>query len=391
MNGLITNLQISTHSRRCVEDYLTSLGISPENFHGKIADQDEMFHKAIAVKHPVDFAYFKYIESGRRTHDVMEQFYQHYFGGPHQIGSVLEFASGHGRATRFMIQSIPADRVWVSDIYSDAMSFQESYLKVNTIQSVEHPDKFECDRKFDLITAMSLFTHLPEDIFGKWLAKLGSLLEKDGVLVVTAREAETVTGTRNIDGIEERGIVYELRSESSSLSTDIYGLTTVTDEFMRRMIAEFISPKANIQVFRRGLYLNQDVYAISLRDPVAFTPLDLKRPPTGGRAPQWISVNSGREFQIFGWVVDMNVGHEIVAVDVYIDNVRFGQAEFHPYRNTDFAKHFPGFENEPKSWSVRLPADLLRPESIVKFRVKCDTGASIEYYAPPADLLHTAS
>ena len=212
-----------------------------------------MYHKAIAVKHPTDFAYFKYIESGRRTDDVMRQFYDHFFSGPENIGSVLEFASGHGRATRYLIQSIPTERVWVSDIYADAMAFQKSYFKVNTIQSVDDPGDFECDRKFDMITVSSLFTHLPENLFGRWLAKLDSLLEKDGVLFVSAREAGTVVDTRNIDGIEDTGIVYEFRSESSSLSTDIYGLTTVTDEFMRKMIAEFISPEAHVQVFKPAL------------------------------------------------------------------------------------------------------------------------------------------
>ena len=85
--------------------------------------------------------------------------------------------------------------------------------------------------------------------------------------------------------------------------------------------------------------------------------------------------------------MDLNIGQEIVAVDVFVDNEMVGEADFGPYRNGEFAKYFPGLENEPKSWAVHLPARILRPDSIVKFRVRSGTGASIEYYAPPVDCL----
>jgi SAM-dependent methyltransferase len=377
-----TNLDISDHTRRCIEDYLSGLGLPPERFQGVIADQDEMYHNAIAVKHPTDFAYFKYVESGRCTQDAMRQFYDHFFGGPDNIGSILEFASGHGRATRFMLHYLPKERIWVSDIYTDAMAFQKAYFGVNTIQSYDDPDKIVCDRKFDAITAMSLFTHLPEGLFGRWLSKLASLLEPDGVLFVTAREAGTVLDTRNLDGIEETGIVYDHSSESSTLSTEIYGLTTVTDAFMRRQIAEFISPDAQVQVFRRGLYLNQDLYAITLRDPARFPPIALKRPPTGG-PDSWVPVNDGAELFISGWAVDLNPGHDIVSVELTVDGVAAGAFELRPRRVADFGKHFPGLENAPKSFGTRLPSARLRDDSIVKMTVRSSTGAQIEFYAPP--------
>ncbi|MGI1662649.1 methyltransferase [Palleronia sp. KMU-117] len=390
MGGLVTNLDISDFTRRCIEDYLTGLGIAPDDFHGAIGEQDEMYHNAIAVKHTTDFAYFKYIESGRCTHDAMRQFYDHFFGGPDNIGSVLEFASGHGRATRYLMHYIPKERIWVSDIYADAMAFQKSYFGVNTILSYDDPDKIVCDRKFDAITAMSLFTHLPEGLFGRWLKKLASLLEDDGVLFVTAREAGTVLGTRNLDGIEQTGIVYEHTSESRTLSTDIYGMTTVTDAFMRRQIAEFISPDAQVQVFRRGLYLNQDLYAITLREPARFPPIDLKRPPTGGRADCWVPVRGGKDLYISGWAVDLNDGHDIAEVDLSVDNVSLGALELGPYVVSDFGKYFPGLENAPKAFAIRLPVADLQDDSIVKTTVRSSTGAQVEFYAPPITTLGQA-
>jgi len=383
MSGLVTNLDILDHTRRCIEDYLSCLGIAPDRFHGVIGDQDEMYHNAIAVKHTTDFSYFKYVESGRCTHDAMRQFYDHFFGGAENIGSVLEFASGHGRATRYLLHYLPKERIYVSDIYPDAMEFQKSYFGVNTIVSHDDPDKIVCDRKFDAITAMSLFTHLPEGLFGRWLTKLASLLEDDGVLFVTAREAGTVLGTRNLDGIERTGIIYEHTSESSTLSTDIYGMTTVTDAFMRRQIAEFISPDAQVQVFRRGLYLNQDLYAISLRDPARFPPIELKRPPTGGRTDSWVAVRDGKELYLSGWAVDLNDGHDIASVEAYVDDVPLGPLELGPYDVPDFGKYFPGLENAPKSFAIRHPVAELRDDSIVKFVVLSTTGAQVEFYAPP--------
>ena len=216
---------------------------------------------------------------------------------------------------------------------------------------------------------------------------MDSLLEEDGILLLSTREAGSVRSTPNLDDVPDSGLLYEACSESRSLSPDIYGLTAVTDEYVRKMIAESIPPDANVQVFQRGLYLNQTIYIISRRHLANFPPLELKKPPTGGRAPKWTPVPANNEVYISGWAVDLNIGHQIEAVDVFVDGEMYGQADCGEYRNRDFKKHFPGLENEPKSWAVRIPANQLSSTSIVKFRIKSDTGASVEYYAPPVDCL----
>ncbi len=81
------------------------------------------------------------------------------FGGFDGIESVLDFASGHGRFTRFLLQTVPSDKVWDSDIYADAMDFQRREFGVRCIPSCDRPEDYRPGRHFDLIFVASLFSH----------------------------------------------------------------------------------------------------------------------------------------------------------------------------------------------------------------------------------------
>ena len=53
------------------------------------------------------------------------------FDSLEKVAAFLDFASGYGRFTRFLVQHLPADRIWVSDIQADAVAFQEEQFGVH--------------------------------------------------------------------------------------------------------------------------------------------------------------------------------------------------------------------------------------------------------------------
>ena len=47
------------------------------------------------------------------------------FGSLERVGKILDFASGYGRVTRFLVRDVPPELVWVADVYADGVRFQE--------------------------------------------------------------------------------------------------------------------------------------------------------------------------------------------------------------------------------------------------------------------------
>lgn len=101
-----------------------------------------------------------------------------------QISSVLDFGSGYGRGSRFLPAFFPNAKISVSEIKPGALAFQASQFGYNTIHHSEDPKSFMGDN-FDLIIAVSVFSHLPEEATMNWLRALTDCLSKGGSLLFT--------------------------------------------------------------------------------------------------------------------------------------------------------------------------------------------------------------
>ena len=87
-------------------------------------------------------ALFAYFRSGASIADSLGQVLRWRFGGMDRIGKILDFASGYGRVTRFLVREVPPERVWVSDVYADGVRFQEERFGVHGIVSAIRPEDF---------------------------------------------------------------------------------------------------------------------------------------------------------------------------------------------------------------------------------------------------------
>ena len=100
--------------------------------------------------------------------------------------NILDFGSGCGRTLIQMRDLVPQVTLWGTDIAEESVRWCQRHLpfaKVGLNKPLP-PLEYEND-KFDLIYAMSVFTHLEESAQFAWLAELNRVLKPGGILLLT--------------------------------------------------------------------------------------------------------------------------------------------------------------------------------------------------------------
>lgn len=205
-------------------------------------------------------ALMMYFRGGLSIVDLVESVARRRFGSLDEVGSVLDFAAGYGRSTRFLVARMRADRIWVSDIQDDAMAFSAAEFGVNTLPSATDPRHLGTDRQFDLVTATSLFTHLPRHTFALWLRTLWGLVRPGGALMFTVRdEAVNTSGLALVDGF-----AYLPVSEIGTLPSDEYGTSYTNESFVRSTLTKVIGHDAHGAVrLPRAINVTQDAWVVA--------------------------------------------------------------------------------------------------------------------------------
>ena len=248
------------------------------------------------------------------------------------VNSFLDFGCGYGRVTRFLIQEMDADKIWVGDIYKEAVDFQRKYFNVNGFYSHTEPSKVEFPGRFEVIYVGSLFTHLPQDRFEEWLVVLYSVLEEDGVLIFSTQG--------EIDcppeiGSDPSGFTYVKGGESSSLSLKEYGLTYVTRDWVERLAGRL--GIGNLYFLEKELCEHQDIYVATKKYMPSLNALAPTVHPLGGIDP--IRIEKNGSLFISGWAIDKELGAPAKEVGIYYDGELLGEATLGLPR-PDVEKHF---------------------------------------------------
>jgi glycosyltransferase involved in cell wall biosynthesis/SAM-dependent methyltransferase len=254
----------------------TRLGIIPElrtkygaSFVSDIHTSDAMYQFLAThpeIKDPVG-EYFRSGESMLATLDEILADQKIEF---HSLQSFLDFASGYGRLTRFLTYKLPPDRITICDIDKNAVDFCKDKFGVDGVYSHEDPDDLSILKKYDVIWVASLFSHLSLRVWKKWLKKLSEMLNNGGILVFSTHGCHCfnmldVSIRQNVIH-QDHGFYFIKKSESDSLSHDIYGTTYVTEQFVRHYI------KTNhigiiVGYYPKKLWEFQDIYILRKETP----------------------------------------------------------------------------------------------------------------------------
>ena len=177
-----------------------------------------------------------------------------------QTGSVLEFASGHGRFTRHLVKAIGAERVTVSDVVPDAVAFSQSTFGVPGLVSHAQPEAVHWPRTYELVFVLSLFSHLPRGSWSRWLARLWDAVAPGGLLVFSTHGVEAAR--RAGVALDDSGYFFAASSESNAIDAQEYGTAFTSEAFVRQQVGALMGEAALAHFAPVWFWNHQDAWVL---------------------------------------------------------------------------------------------------------------------------------
>ncbi len=193
------------------------------------------------------------------------------------LGDVLDFGVGCGKLLRWLRTAAPHLRVRGTDIDSWAVSWlRGAYDGVDVRRNEEWPPLDYPDASFDLVVAISVFTHLDGPHQLAWLRELRRVLRSGGILLATYEgrskwagffaTAPEHPGMREYRRrYESEGFLFVTNDGWAGVFPDFYHSTFQTPEFVRERWGQELEVRAVIPDGLRGNWGNQDL--VVLRNP----------------------------------------------------------------------------------------------------------------------------
>lgn len=175
--------------------------------------------------------------------------------------SLLEFASGYGCVTRHLVGELAPLNVVSCDIHEAACTFIESVIGVKTIRSSTKPEDLGIENgAFDVVFALSFFSHMPDRTWGRWLGCLFDKVKPGGYLIFTTH-GMTTWENYGKPAIPDSGIWFVPSSEQKDLDAAEYGSTIVTPEYVQRAVENILRDKI-LRMNQADWWGHQDLYVV---------------------------------------------------------------------------------------------------------------------------------
>jgi len=173
---------------------------------------------------------------------------------------LLEFAAGYGRVTRHLGKTLPGAEILACDIHSEAVDFLQDTIKVSAKGSHEVPELFNLNQRFDVVFALSFFSHLPPSTWRRWLLALTEHAAPGGLVIFTTHGERSREKLGN-PAIDRDGFWFKPISEQRDLPGNEYGSSITLPNYVLGQVLNM----AHMQLvrFQEGFWWeHQDVYVL---------------------------------------------------------------------------------------------------------------------------------
>ncbi|MGA2435137.1 MAG: methyltransferase domain-containing protein [Bryobacteraceae bacterium] len=163
--------------------------------------------------------------------------------------TVLDFGCGCGRTLAWLIERRPAVEFHGADVDSEAIEWcRGNFPPAKFAVGAPLPPTPYADASFDLIYAISVFTHLGEEHHRLWLAELRRILRPSGILLITVhgeRERKVLSSMQTAQ-LEAEGFLFASSRKLRGILPDWYQTTFQTREYLDRALSRDFNVRSYI-------------------------------------------------------------------------------------------------------------------------------------------------
>lgn len=186
---------------------------------------------------------------------------------------ILDFGCGSGRTLLWLRQLGARGRICGTDIDAEAIDWCARHLSWGQFgANAAKPPLRYADGQFDVVYAISVFTHLDEVYQFEWLRELQRVTRPGGIVLVTlhGRELWKHFPPAQVRAIEAHGIQILQASYWRGIFPEWYQNTYHTRDYVDRHFSRYFDV---LHYLSLGLNNNQDIVVLRRRDePVAPLP-----------------------------------------------------------------------------------------------------------------------
>jgi SAM-dependent methyltransferase len=181
-----------------------------------------------------------YFRDGRASAQRLAALLEQFQGGRQDSrrGSILEFASGYGCVSRHL-QKLPGWRIVACDIHAEAIRFAREELHLEAVLSNRDPGNLQLAEEYDVVFALSFFSHMPPRTWFRWARRLFECVKDDGVFIFTTHGPRVLQHWGN-PAPHPDGYYFWSASEQKDLPLEDYGNIMVTPYYVFEQMRKIV-------------------------------------------------------------------------------------------------------------------------------------------------------
>jgi SAM-dependent methyltransferase len=184
---------------------------------------------------------------------------------PDSFAAVLDFGCGCGRVLRWLMPQLGAARVFGSDIDQQALAWCAGNLHGGAFtRNAGLPPIGYAAQSFDLIYAISVFSHLDEDFQFRWLNELRRITKPGGIVLLSLHGSFSMEhlDSTNAAEIKAKGMIFLVSGGWKNVFPDWYQIALHTKEYVLETFARYFDV---LDYVPRGMNDVQDLVVLRRR------------------------------------------------------------------------------------------------------------------------------